>query len=102
MAGTRKQDPPSIVPDGAVVLLDCKFNRNSIAAVRGELSRCGASSGLNELALFNFVLAVNEITTNAVRYAGGHGQLQLWRYGNTLCCQVMDSGPGIPRWALDE
>jgi len=91
-----------MVPDGAVPLLDCKFDRTGLAALRAELTRCGAANGLADLALSNFVLAVNEITTNAVRHGGGHGRLRLWRDRDDLCCLVVDDGPGIPRRHLSE
>jgi serine/threonine-protein kinase RsbW len=102
MAETYRQDQPRTVPDGAVSLLECKFDQGSLAALRGELVRCGAANGLIDPALPNFVLAINEITTNAVRYAGGHGQLQLWRYDDNLFCRVADDGPGIARRHLDQ
>jgi serine/threonine-protein kinase RsbW len=97
MAGSERQ-----VPDGAVPLLECKFDQTSLSSLRGELARCGAANGLADPALPNVVLAINEIATNAVRYAGGHGQLQLWRFEGSLFCRVADDGPGIPRRHLDE
>lgn len=87
---------PRGVPGGGVSLLECKFDLAGLAAVRAEVSRLAAASGLDDMALFNFVLAVNEITTNAVRHAGGQGQLQLWRHDADLWCRVTDDGPGIP------
>jgi anti-sigma regulatory factor (Ser/Thr protein kinase) len=73
-----------------------------LGALRSELSRYGAARGLSDLALANFVLAVNEIITNAVRYAGGQGRLRLWRQGAELRCQVEDDGRGIPRRYLEQ
>jgi anti-sigma regulatory factor (Ser/Thr protein kinase) len=102
MAETSERDQPRTVPDGAVPLLECKFDQGSLAALRGELARCGAANGLTDPALPNFVLAINEITTNAVRYAGGQGQLQLWRRADNLFCRIADDGPGIPRRHLDQ
>lgn len=101
MAETVRDGWPLAAPDNAVVLLDCPFNQASLAPLRGEVSRCGASNGLVDLALSNFVLAVNEITTNAVRYAGGRGTLLLWRHGDDLWCRVTDNGPGIPKRFLE-
>jgi anti-sigma regulatory factor (Ser/Thr protein kinase) len=56
----------------------------------------GADSGLADLALSNFVLAVNEIATNSVRHAGGGGRVRLWRSAADLWCEVVDAGRGIP------
>jgi anti-sigma regulatory factor (Ser/Thr protein kinase) len=42
------------------------------------------------------VLAVNEITTNAVLHAGGRGRVVLRSSGHSIWCTITDSGPGIP------
>ena len=74
--------------------LERKFDRASLAALRSELSRYAAGHGLTDLALANFVLAVNEIATNAVRYAGGQGQVRVWRQGRELWCRAYRTPPG--------
>ena len=89
-------EPRSTVPVDAAVLLDCLFDRTTLAAMRGELHRCGARSGLSDVALTHVVMAVNEIATNAIRYAGGRGRLSLSRHRNALWCVITDQGPGIP------
>ena len=43
-----------------------------------------------------FVLAINEVITNAVLHAGGQGRIVLWATSALVCCTVTDSGPGIP------
>jgi len=102
MGDTSRVDQPRTKPAGAVTLLEYKFDQGSLAALRGELGRCATDAGLTDLALSNFVLAVNEIATNAVRYAGGHGQLCLWSDGSRLWCRISDDGPGIPRRYLNQ
>jgi anti-sigma regulatory factor (Ser/Thr protein kinase) len=42
------------------------------------------------------VLAVNEVITNAVLHAGGHGRATLRLIGGWAWCTVSDSGPGLP------
>ena len=101
MPGAPSEDPPPTAV-AADAPLECKFDRSSLAAVRGELSRYGTAHGLTDLALANFVLAVNEVTTNAVRYAGGQGRLRVWCQGGELRCQVEDDGHGIPRRYLEQ
>jgi anti-sigma regulatory factor (Ser/Thr protein kinase) len=101
MAGTPLEDPSPTVSEEAVPL-ERKFDRSSLAALRTELSRYAAAHGLTDLALANIVLAVNEITTNAVRYAGGQGQLRLWCDGDELYCRVVDDGRGIPPRYLEQ
>jgi anti-sigma regulatory factor (Ser/Thr protein kinase) len=101
MADKPGEDQPHRVPGDGVLLLDCKFDQASLAPLRGELNRVGTVNGLTDLKLANFVIAVNEITTNAVRYAGGQGQLKLWQRGGQLWCLVADEGNGIPRRHLE-
>ena len=43
------------------------------------------------------MLAVNEVITNVVLHAGGHGRIVLWPAGGSAWCTVTDSGPGIPQ-----
>jgi serine/threonine-protein kinase RsbW len=96
MAEATQNDRSKTAPD-ATMLLDCAFDQAALAGLRYELRVCGAAQGLADLALFNFVLAINEIATNAIRYAGGHGHLRLSRDGDTMRCAIADHGPGIPR-----
>jgi serine/threonine-protein kinase RsbW len=77
-------------------LLTRDFDYHSLVEVRHDLERSCADAGLVDQALYWFVVAVNEITTNAVRHGGGKGRLQLWREDDTLHCRVVDRGPGIP------
>jgi anti-sigma regulatory factor (Ser/Thr protein kinase) len=77
------------------------FDATSLAGLRHELSSRGEESGLTDLTLARFVLAVNEITTNAVRHGGGRGRLRMWRQGDHLWCEIVDEGRGIPRGRLN-
>ena len=77
-------------------LLAREFDYDSLVQVRHDLERACAGAGLTDQALYWFVVAVNEITTNAVRHGGGWGRLQLWRADGTIRCKVVDRGPGIP------
>jgi serine/threonine-protein kinase RsbW len=101
MAGAPLEGPPAMDPDGDAPL-EHTFDRSSLAALRSELSRYAVAHGLTDAALANFVLAINEIATNAVRYAGGHGQVRVWRQGGELWCRVTDDGHGIPRRYLEQ
>src|SRR5262249_49622128 len=78
-------------------LLSALFDRRLIGTVRHAVNRLSARAGLAGQRLDDFVLAVNEMMTNAVRHAGGSGTLTLWCQDETLHCEVTDEGPGIPR-----
>ena len=77
-------------------LLAREFDQDGLVELRHGVERCCVSSGLADEALYWFVVAVNEITTNAVRHGGGWGRLRLWRADDYVYCQVADRGPGIP------
>ncbi|MFS8100684.1 MEDS domain-containing protein [Lentzea alba] len=44
----------------------------------------------------DLVLAVNELATNSILHASGRGTLRMWREGDTVVCEVSDSGTGFP------
>jgi anti-sigma regulatory factor (Ser/Thr protein kinase) len=82
------------LPSGARLVFACTFDLHSIAAVRRAILSRAPGVGLREPFLSDFVLAVNEITTNAVRYGGGRGRLRLWHSVVNLVCEVVDDGAG--------
>ncbi|MFI7704833.1 ATP-binding protein [Nonomuraea sp. NPDC049480] len=77
-------------------MLRAAFARGRITYLRRAVSEHAAYEGLTGRHLEDFVLAVNEITTNAVVHGGGHGRLRLWSHGGRLWCEVTDEGPGLP------
>jgi anti-sigma regulatory factor (Ser/Thr protein kinase) len=78
-------------------LLDRTFGRDDITVVRHEVQTCLNGTGLGGDRLPGFVLAVNEVITNVVLHAGGHGRIVVWVAGGSAWCTVTDSGPGIPQ-----
>ena len=77
-------------------LLDRRFGRDDITLVRHETSARLSEAGLGGDRLHSFILAINEVVTNVVLHAGGHGRLLLRLDGDSVWCTVTDSGPGIP------
>lgn len=75
-------------------ILVMAFTVDQITTVRRTVTRHAADAGLTGVALQDFVLAVNEIVTNAVVHGGGGGELRLWDNGQFLGCEVTDTGPG--------
>jgi anti-sigma regulatory factor (Ser/Thr protein kinase) len=90
-AGDR--EPAQVSP----LLLDRVFGRDDITVLRHEVANCLASAGFAGDRLSGFVLAINEVITNVVLHAGGHGRLVLSTGDGSVWCTVTDSGPGIPR-----
>lgn len=78
----------------AVPLLLQDFNAETVAALRHRLRVEVTALGLTGDAGYDFVLAVHELVTNAVRHGGGHGRLVLRREGDVLICEVTDQGGG--------
>ena len=79
------------------LLLDRVFGRDDITVVRHQVSDCLAAMGFSGDRLDAFVLAVNEVLTNVVLHAGGHGRVVLSTDDGSAWCTVTDSGPGIPQ-----
>ncbi|MEE6262668.1 ATP-binding protein [Plantactinospora sonchi] len=75
-------------------LLHIQFDADQITPVRQQLTRCLDGHGLHGDRLDDFVTAINEAMTNAVRHGGGRGELRLWR-DRELVCEVRDNGPGL-------
>jgi anti-sigma regulatory factor (Ser/Thr protein kinase) len=92
----RSWPQPSTVERRTAPLLARDFDLGSLVALRHEVARQCELAGLSGLALHWYVIAINEITTNAVRHGGGAGRLLLWCDPGLLHCRVADEGPGIP------
>jgi serine/threonine-protein kinase RsbW len=73
------------------------FDHAAITSLRHAVGRCAAEAGLTGDRLDDFVVAVNELLTNAVRHGGGSGRLSLWRSADAVVCEVSDAGPGLDR-----
>lgn len=49
-------------------------------------------TGIERERMDDLVLAINEVATNSVQHAGGHGTLRIWQEGTTVLCEVRDDG----------
>ncbi|PZG02478.1 ATP-binding protein [Micromonospora deserti] len=75
-----------------VALMSEEFSAATVTALRHRLQAQVNSVGLTGDVGFDFVLAVHELVTNAVRHGGGHGHLALRREDDVLVCEVSDQG----------
>ena len=80
---------------GTDILLSETFDRSSITPLRHAVASCAAAAGLTGERLDDFVVAVNELLTNAVRHGGGLGRVAMWAAGDRVVCEVSDSGTGL-------
>jgi anti-sigma regulatory factor (Ser/Thr protein kinase) len=67
-----------------------------VTALRHADASAAAGGGLAGDRLDDFVVAANELLTNAVRHGGGSGHVTLWREGESVVCAVTDRGAGLP------
>ena len=94
-SGESPDAGPVHADSGGSILLDRRFGRDEITVVRHEVT-ARLDTGLLADRLHGFVLAINEVITNAVLHAGGQGRIVLSLTGEAVFCTVTDSGPGIP------
>jgi anti-sigma regulatory factor (Ser/Thr protein kinase) len=87
---------PTVEVIGTEVLLTEAFDHSSITALRHAVTSGATSAGLRGDRLADFVVAVNELLTNAVRHGGGTGRVTLWRAAGAVVCEVTDTGAGLP------
>jgi anti-sigma regulatory factor (Ser/Thr protein kinase) len=76
-------------------LLRRDFAGADITELRHDLRQRCEAAGLTGDALDDFVTAVNELVTNAVRHGGGRGSLRLKLDADTLIADVSDRGEGF-------
>ena len=81
--------PLPVAPVGA---REIRFNSDALTGVRRFVEDQAGRAGLDELRSDDLVLAVNEIVTNSVRYAGGQGVLRMWETPDASISEVRDSG----------
>ncbi|GAB7043743.1 MULTISPECIES: ATP-binding protein [Catenuloplanes] len=95
MADHHPVSPLAVPPAGAVALLERRFDAAGVTALRHHVAACAATAGLRGERLDDFVLAVYELLTNAVRHGGGQGRLRLWHDPGSVTCEVVDTGGGF-------
>jgi serine/threonine-protein kinase RsbW len=86
-------EPVNTDHQGAVVLA-VTFTAQDLEEVRRRVRDASAAWGLDSEELTDWVMAINELTTNAVRHGSDAAHLVL-KADSMLSCQVRDQGPGF-------
>lgn len=82
-------DPLDEPPEDASAMT---YDPSCLTALREFVAHHARMAGLSADGEADLVLSVNEIAANSIQYAGGSGQLRIWRDGDELLCEVRDKG----------
>ncbi|WP_320066339.1 ATP-binding protein [Micromonospora sp. RTGN7] len=102
MTNAEPPAPRTVVPIDTSLLIAEAFDQAQVTELRHSVTCCAQITGLDGQRLDDFVLAINELITNAVRHGGGQGWLRLWHRPGQLVCEVADHGRGISARRLDD
>jgi serine/threonine-protein kinase RsbW len=75
--------------------LAMEFVLQDLPAVRRAIGSFALDAGLSTSRADELVLAVNEVTTNAVRHGRPPTTVRAWRIGGEIVVEVTDTGVGI-------
>jgi anti-sigma regulatory factor (Ser/Thr protein kinase) len=68
------------------------FHGGSLKLLREWVFDRAGQAGMTPAGAADLVLAANELATNSVCHAGGHGALRVWEEGDSVVCEVRDNG----------
>ena len=80
------------LPPPAESPAELTFRLERLRAVRAFVAEYSGQRGLPEARTADLVLAVNELATNSVVHAGGHGTVRLWQENGAVMAEVCDEG----------
>jgi len=87
----------SIDDEDQQTLIDQIATVENLAELRRHVLRLAARAGLTTDRSDEFAVAVSEAVSNAIRHAGGSGELAVIKDDQSrLIAEVTDDGPGIP------
>jgi anti-sigma regulatory factor (Ser/Thr protein kinase) len=69
-----------------------RFDAGTLGELRGYIRRYGRRAEIDDQAIENLVIGVNELATNSIRHGGGSGTAKLWRESDVLICEIRDRG----------
>jgi anti-sigma regulatory factor (Ser/Thr protein kinase) len=99
-SGLAVEVAASTPPDRGAVT--ATFTRHSLGKVCTLVRSAGVRASLAPRDIEDLLIAVSEIATNAIRYAGGIGSITLQRLTSGLLAEIRDNGPWLPDGLLIE
>jgi anti-sigma regulatory factor (Ser/Thr protein kinase) len=72
---------------------ELRFDTWQLIELRKAVAEATTAVGLEVDRAQDFVLAVNEVASNAVEHGYGIGELQIWCHNDELICEVHNNGP---------
>jgi anti-sigma regulatory factor (Ser/Thr protein kinase) len=75
--------------------IELEFGVTDLARIRRMVRTVGLDAGLSDEKADALVIAVNEITTNAVVHGRPPAVLRVWTSADDVLCEVRDAGHGI-------
>jgi anti-sigma regulatory factor (Ser/Thr protein kinase) len=90
---TASADIQTAEPGGRAPILDQPFGSARLSSLRAAVRAHACRAGMPEDRAVDVVLAVHELTANAITHGAGHGRLRMWHLPGTLSCEVVDGGP---------
>jgi anti-sigma regulatory factor (Ser/Thr protein kinase) len=80
------------LPEPSVAPLEFAFGAETLKAARDVVAGFATRAGLGAMLASDLVTVANELATNCLLHATGHGLLRLWQEGDRLVCEVRDDG----------
>ncbi|HWL49878.1 MAG TPA: sensor histidine kinase [Acidimicrobiia bacterium] len=87
----REASPAPLDPAAIAVEAFTPFDKESLGKMRRRLAVEARACGVDETRIPDLLLAVNEIATNSIVYAGS-GSLGVWQENGQIVCEVRDQG----------
>ena len=91
-AFTREIPPDEPLPPPDADAGELPFTFGGLGGVREFVTIRAQGAGLSVPRIADLVLAIDELATNTLRYAGGEGVVRAWREDDALVCEVADGG----------
>lgn len=95
MSAPRAEGPSPGTPPADAAALEQQFDEQGLYGLRAAVSAHVHRYGVPDEVADAVLIVVGELSSNAVRHAGGRGRLRMWRDDRSVYCAVSDAGAGI-------